>query len=127
MKSLITRDQGPHVAAVRSYRQPQCRSLSIFRLGLCQPMTPVLPIIRAETSVGHRFFGQLSGKLPPASVLYIWCQDRSTIGVEKLRVQNPYRGRAPAWVGVRWRLTDKSDFQLAASMFKKDHFFDHII
>ncbi len=66
MKSLITRDQGPHVAAVRSYRQPQCRSLSIFRLGLCQPMTPVLPIIRAETSVGHRFLGssRASFRLP---------------------------------------------------------------
>ena len=127
MKSLKTRDQG-------AARRRGAYAIGSRNAGHYQFYIRIVPA--DDTSAANYqsgdfgrspFFGQFSGKLPLASTLYVWCQDRSTIGVEKLRVQNPYSGRAPAWVVARWRLTDKSNFQLAASRFQKDHFFDHII
>ena len=50
-------------------------------------MAPALPIMRAETSVGRRFLGSSRASICLPVSVYLWYQDQSTIGAEKLRVQ----------------------------------------
>jgi len=59
-------------------RHPQCEPRSTFRLELCQPMASTLPIMRAETSVGRRFWGSSRASRSLPVPMHLRYRDQST-------------------------------------------------